>query len=273
MAEPIAEDAAAGGAHTPAAAQTPPAFTQGRADQPGHTGQPDHTGQPGQTGQHGQETAPAPRRRGIGLMILLTVLEVVGSIVIVAVITGRGGSDFSAYMWSLLPPAVGGLIYFALTRRVGGASQAILAFNGLSAAVALVGSHDPKVLLYKDCFVTGLIGLIFAASLLFRRPLTFWFGQRFAAGTTPEGIAWWEGLWRYRAFRVVQRQSCVVWAIIMFLEAGAKAVSIGANGFAAGYAWTQILPLVASAVGVALTLLLVARSKRAARAEGALEGR
>lgn len=75
-------------------------------------------------------------------------------------------------MWSLLPPAIGGIIYWLRTRHASGASLVILAFNVLSALVAALGSHDSKVLLYKDCFVTGIIGVLFAASLLMSRPLT-----------------------------------------------------------------------------------------------------
>jgi len=48
------------------------------------------------------------------------------------------------------------------------------------------------MLLYKDSFATGLIGLIFLATLFGGRPLAYWFGQRFAGGGTHEGDAWWE---------------------------------------------------------------------------------
>lgn len=101
---------------------------------------------------------------------------------------------------------------FVRTKALNGASIAILLFALLSAAVALFGSHDAKILLYKDSFVTGIIGLIFLSSLLFPKPLCYWFGQRFATGGTPEGIAWWSELWdKYSAFRRTQRVITVVW--------------------------------------------------------------
>ena len=207
----------------------------------------------------------APVGRGDRIfMIVLTLFEIGASIFVVSYVKNHGGSDFSAYLWSLLPPVVGAAVYWAKTRDVSGASMAILAFNLLSAAVAFVGSHDSHVLLYKDCFVTGIIGLIFAVSLLMSRPLTFWFGQRLASGGTPEGLAWWDGLWANPRFQSLQRRISVLWAVIMLAEALAKAVAISRNSFETAYAYTQILPLVATAVGVVLTFAMARHWRRAA---------
>jgi uncharacterized membrane protein YphA (DoxX/SURF4 family) len=42
------------------------------------------------------------------------------------------------------------------------------------AVIAPIGSHAPKVLLYKDCAVTALIGLIFLGScVLVGKPVVF----------------------------------------------------------------------------------------------------
>lgn len=83
-------------------------------------------------------------------MILLTVFEVGASVLVVHEVKNHGGSDFAAYMWALLPPLLGALVYWWRTRHASGASFAILTFNLLSAVVAFFGSHDSRVLLYKD---------------------------------------------------------------------------------------------------------------------------
>lgn len=199
-------------------------------------------------------------------MILLTVFEIGASIITVNYVKDHGGSDFQAYMWSLVPPAIGAVIYYAKTRDLSRASLAILAFNLLSALAAALGSHDSRVLLYKDCFVTGIIGLIFAGSLLMSRPLTFWFGQRFVTGGEPQALAWWDSLWQYKQFRDTQRQITAVWAVVMFVEAGAKALVIKNTSFKDAYALTQVLPLAATAIGIASTIMLARRSQRAGQA-------
>lgn len=81
---------------------------------------------------------------------------------------------------------IGAVVYLLPTRDLSGASIAILAFNALSALVAFIGRTDAKMLLYKDSFATGLIGLIFLATLFGGRPLAYWFVQRFAGGGTRE---------------------------------------------------------------------------------------
>jgi hypothetical protein len=90
---------------------------------------------------------------------------------------------------------------WARARELSGASLALLAFTLLSAVAAVVSSHNPDLLLYKDAMATGLIGVIFAGSLLFPRPLAFYFGQRYATEGTHVGIEAWCRMWQYRAFR------------------------------------------------------------------------
>lgn len=213
---------------------------------------------------------PKMNPRDRWFMILLTVFEIGASILIVQYVKDHGGSDFAAYMWSLLPPVIGGLIYWARTRHASGASAAILAFNLLSAAVAFFGSHDSKVLLYKDCAVTGIIGVLFAASLLMPRPLTFWFGQRFATDGTPASLAWWDGLWQYPQFRHLQRLINVIWAVIMIFEAGLKAFTIAHTSFKNGYMATQVIPIAATVIGVTLTMMLAKRGAETGRRSAAM---
>ena len=83
-------------------------------------------------------------------MIALTVFEIGASIVTVEFVKSHGGSDFSAYMWSLLAPAVGALVYWARTRHASGARAAILAFNLRSAAVVIANSSFQRVRVDAD---------------------------------------------------------------------------------------------------------------------------
>lgn len=221
---------------------------------------------PGPAARAGRAARPAGRLAMVGL----TVVEVVASIAVVHAVRGAGGSELAAYLCSLVPPLLGAVVYWAWTRDLSRMSLVVASFNLLSAVVAAAGSHDPKVLLYKDCVVTAVIGLAFLASLAARRPLSFWFAERFATDGTPAGRARWDGLWQYPAFRTSQRGTTVLWAVVMLVEAAAKAYAVAHTGFEAGYVWTQVLPMVATAVGIggsmalALWAMNVGRRARAA---------
>ena len=77
---------------------------------------------------------------------------------------------------------------WAKARKFSGASAAIFAFTALSATTALIGSTAPKALLYKDCAVTALIGLIFLAScVVARKPVVFYMAQRWGTDGTHDG--------------------------------------------------------------------------------------
>ncbi|MHB1595178.1 MAG: DUF3159 domain-containing protein [Streptosporangiaceae bacterium] len=89
-----------------------------------------------------------------------------------------------------IAPVAGGVVVWVKARKFSGASAAIFGFTALSALVALIGSATSKVLLYKDCAITGLIGLLFLAScFVARRPVVFYFAQRYGTDGSHEGMA------------------------------------------------------------------------------------
>lgn len=208
---------------------------------------------------------PVQARSGMWFAMVLTAFEIGASIAIFQYAEGHGATNVGAYLWACLAPLIGAAVYFVRTRDLSGASIAILAFNALSALVAVVGGTDAKMLLYKDSFATGLIGLIFLTTLFFGKPLAYWFGQRFAGGGTREGDAWWEDLWNsYPSFRRSQRLITVVWAVVLLVEAVVKAIAIRLSDYRTGFVWDQVLPVVAFAIALTLTLIIAKRS----RAEG-----
>lgn len=83
--------------------------------------------------------------------------------------------------------------------------------------IALGGS--PKVYLVRESFFTAAFGLVYLVSLLFPRPLAFYFARYFATGNHPENIAWFDSLWHYQQFRHTMRVITVVWGVGFLLEA------------------------------------------------------
>ncbi len=84
--------------------------------------------------------------------------------------------------------------------------------------IALAGPHDAKLLLVKESFVTGLLGVVYLASLAMPRPLIFYFGRKFATDGTPEKLARWNGMWQYEGFRRVQRNLTIGWVLAFIAQ-------------------------------------------------------
>jgi hypothetical protein len=108
-----------------------------------------------------------PARKGMLFNVVVTLVEVGGGITLFHLAQRMGASDVVSYLVGSIGPVVGGFVIWARARKFSGASASVFAFAVVSAIIALlVGSATPKVLLYKDCAATALIGLIFWVRLV-----------------------------------------------------------------------------------------------------------
>ena len=83
-------------------------------------------------------------------------------------------------------------------------------------AVTIVATYvggDPKLLLIRESFVTGALGLVALSSFLWRRPLLFYIGRQFSAGQDRERLAQFNGLWARPGGRHTFRMMTAVWAV------------------------------------------------------------
>lgn len=143
-----------------------------------------------------RELKEHPAKKGLVFNIAVTALEIGGAIGLFHLAKSMGGSDVAAYLIGSIAPVLGALVIGIRSRKFSGASAAIFAFTALSAVVAVVGSTDPRVLLYKDCATTALIGLVFGLScLLLPRPVMFYFSQRYGTDGTSAGMAAFDKMW------------------------------------------------------------------------------
>lgn len=202
-------------------------------------------------------------RKGVLFNVAVTAVDVGVAIAAFQVARHAGASEALAYFVASAGPLMGSLAIWLRARKLSGASIAMLAFTVLSALAALAGSHNPKVLLYKDAFITALIGLIFTGSLLFPRPLAFYFGQRYATDGTSHSMQAWTDMWRYPDFRRANYAITAVWAVIYLLEAAGKAFVVHIARFNTAYAWSQVLPWLATAAAILLTLAIAQHYSRA----------
>jgi uncharacterized membrane protein len=193
-----------------------------------------------------------PAKKGMSFNILVTAVEIGGSIGLFHLAKGLGASDVVAYLAGSIGPVVGGLAIWIKARKFSGASASIFAFTAISAVIALIGSTDSRVLLYKDCAATALVGLIFLGScVLARKPVVFYMAQRYGTDGTHDGMATFDKMWiAYRDFRVGMYVTSYLWAALFLIQAAVTALIISQTSFSTAYNYDQILPLVAVGLGI-----------------------
>jgi hypothetical protein len=199
-----------------------------------------------------------PAKKGMLFNTLVTAVEIGGSIGLFHLAQGMGASDVGSYLIGSIAPVVGGFLVWAKARKFSGASAAIFAFTALSAAIALIGSSAPKVLLYKDCAVTALIGLIFLGScVLVRKPLVFFMAQRYGTDGTHEGMAIFDTIWDVSGdFRTCMYVISYLWAALFVIQAAGTALIIRQTRYSTAYNYDQILPMAAIALGIAASIAI-----------------
>jgi hypothetical protein len=212
-----------------------------------------------------------PAKKGMGFNILITLVEIGGSIALFHLAQRLGASDVVSYLVGSIAPVVGGIAIWAKARKFSGASAAIFAFTAMSAIIALVGSTNPKVLLYKDCATTALIGLIFLGScVLAGKPLVFYMAQRYGTDGTHDGMANFDAMWvNYQDFRRGMYVTTYLWAALFVVQAAGTALIVRQNSYSTAYNYDQILPPIAAALGILGSIVIGRYYTRKGLARGA----
>lgn len=214
--------------------------------------------------QIAQALSGSAAKQGLLFNIVVTAIEVGGSIGLFQIAQLWGANAVTSYLAGSIAPVVGGLMVWARARKFSGASAAIFAFTAISAGIAFIGSTDPKMLLYKDCAATAVIGLVFLIScILARKPLAFYMAQRYGTNGTREAMAVFDTLWeRSRDFRTCLYRISYLWAAVFVVQAAGTALIIYETRYSDGYNYDQILPWAAIGLGIAGSLALGQRLQK-----------
>jgi hypothetical protein len=84
----------------------------------------------------------------------------------------------------------------------------------LTSIIALFIAGDPRILLIRESVFTGAFGLTCLASLLFPRPIMFYFGRYFMAGNDPEKRKVFDSGWHNQIIRRGHRLITTVWGLV-----------------------------------------------------------
>ena len=89
-----------------------------------------------------------------------------------------------------------------------------IAFNG----VLLLFGGSPRLLLIRESLFTGAFGGLCFVSLLLPRPLMFYFGRHFMAGSDPERQTRFNAAWKLPEVRFSHRLITAVWGCVFVGE-------------------------------------------------------
>ena len=96
---------------------------------------------------------------------------------------------------------------------------AILVLLGIAANItALFFGGDPRLLLTRESFFTGSFGVACLISLLFPRPIMFYFGRHFMAGKDPQKREMFDARWKNPIARRAHRLITTAWGLVFVGE-------------------------------------------------------
>lgn len=150
-------------------------------------------------------------------------LNAVCPFVLFQILSGRGVPTLQALVITSVFPIAGILVGWVRTRHLDGIGLLSLVTIALGVVTSLI-SGSVRFYLVKESFLTGAFGLVCLASLLFPRPLMFYFARQFASGGDSARAAWFSGLWRFQPFRNGMRLISAVWGLGYVAEATVRVV-------------------------------------------------
>lgn len=169
----------------------------------------------------GTPTPPAaPRAHGAAIVIAIA--DVVVPVALYYLLRALGADELTSLVVSSLVPVASFAVQGLVLRRVDGFAIFVGVVLALNIAVALT-SADPRTLLARDGWITGLAGLFFLATLRVGRPFVFSLVRPLGEGRLGPPGTDWDTVWeRYPLFRRVWRVLTAVWGVGLLVDAAIR---------------------------------------------------
>ena len=134
-------------------------------------------------------------------------------------------SSIAALSIATVIPLIDNLFSFIKRRKMDVFAVFMLVSFLLGIIMMCIGGSE-RLLLIRESFVTGILGIIFLGSLLFPRPLIFYFAIRFTVGNDPDKTSAFADNWQYAYFRFVLRLMTVVWGGALLGESAVRSILV-----------------------------------------------
>jgi hypothetical protein len=134
-------------------------------------------------------------------------------------------SSLSALSIATVIPLVDNLLSLIKKRSIDIFAVFMLISFLLGIIMITIGGSE-RMLLIRESFVTGFMGILFLLSLVFPRPLIFYFALRFTVGNDAEKTSTFSSNWKYGYFRFVLRLITAVWGFALLGEAAVRTILV-----------------------------------------------
>ena len=168
-------------------------------------------------------TAPPDATPNFRAMVPDLIVDGALPVVAYQALTRYGMAVVPALAAGAIFPAVNIFRKFIVTRSFDLVGLIVLVFLGIGVVSSLL-SGNVLFVLVKESFITGLVGLLFLSSLLWKRPIIFYLARQVMEAGGAERLAWWDGLWEHARFRRTMRIMSTVWGVGYVLEAGIRVI-------------------------------------------------
>jgi len=158
-------------------------------------------------------------------------------------------------------PAAHSLLGIIRRRTLDIVGVIVLIGIGVSIVATLVGG-DPKILLIRESFVTGALGLVALGSFFGERPFIFYLARQMSAGQDPSLVARFDALWQRPRGRRTFRVLTAVWGTVWLAEFGLRIAMVEMLSIPTVLA---VSPIVFNAINVGLFAWTFAYARRMRR--------
>jgi hypothetical protein len=154
-------------------------------------------------------------------------------------LVGHYSSFVSLLIATLIP--LGDNLFHVIKYRKADAFGLFMLTGFVLSLLAFVLGGNERLILLRESMVTGLLGLIFIASLFFEKPLIYHFAIRFSSNEETEKRGQFERNWEVPYFRFVLRIMTVIWGIALLGEAVVKFILVYELSISAFLAVSQLI--------------------------------
>ena len=127
-------------------------------------------------------------------------------------------SQAVALCWTMLPPAISNIVTFVRRRHLDIIGVIVIAGTAAGLLLFLFGGSS-RLLLIRESFITGIIGLVFLISMFFPRPFSYYIARQFITNNDPVRTANWDRQYQESRYKFGMPKITAVWGSVLVGEA------------------------------------------------------
>jgi hypothetical protein len=179
------------------------------------------------------------KKKLIQMIVISIVINGVIPVVVYNLLINYYSSFVSLLIATLIP--LGDNLYHVVKYKKADAFGLFMLTGFVLSLLAFVLGGNERLILLRESMVTGLLGLIFIASLFFSKPLIYHFAIRFSAEGESEKKGQFAKNWELPYFRNVLRIMTAIWGIALLGEAILKIILVYELSITAFLAISQLI--------------------------------